>query len=190
MAVKVLLPQFGESVVEGTITKWLKAEGEVVEEYEPLVEVNTDKVDTEVPSPASGTLLKVLVGEGITAEAGTLLAWIGEPGESLPAGEEKGKLHASIEIPIAETETVLPSEADAPAPRPGRRAALGFISPVVARMAQEHNLDLGQLHGTGLDGRITKNDVLAYLAAGGAPVGRLTQTQVLVEQTSLDFGQR
>ena len=87
MAVKVLLPQFGESVVEGTITKWLKAEGEAVEEYEPLVEVNTDKVDTEVPSPATGTLLKVLVDEGITAEAGTLLAWIGEPGETIPEGD-------------------------------------------------------------------------------------------------------
>ena len=87
MPIKVLLPQFGESVIEGTITKWLKAEGDEVGEFEPLVEVNTDKVDTEVPSPGSGTILKILVPEGVTAPAGTLLAWIGEPGEAIPVVE-------------------------------------------------------------------------------------------------------
>jgi 2-oxoglutarate dehydrogenase E2 component (dihydrolipoamide succinyltransferase) len=187
MAVKVLLPQFGESVVEGTITRWLKAEGDEVEEYEPLVEVNTDKVDTEVPSPADGTLLKILVVEGVTATAGSLLAWIGAPGEAIPEGEQAPGLApapaqppaASIETeppaspaPVAEApmETVIRAAAASGGPtlvarRPGRDQKLGFISPVVARMATEHGLDLSQIEGTGQEGRITKQDVLAYLAA-------------------------
>ncbi len=169
MAVKVLLPQFGESVVEGTITKWLKAEGETVEEYEPLVEVNTDKVDTEVPSPGTGTVLKILVAEGVTAEAGTLLAWIGEPGEALSEGDAGEAPETAAAAPAAESEPDMPSQPAASAPRPGRRETLGFISPLVARMAQEHNLDLSRIQGTGRDGRITKNDVLAYLEAGPAP---------------------
>ncbi len=188
MAVKVLLPQFGESVVEGTITKWLKAEGDRVEEYEPLVEVNTDKVDTEVPSPTSGTLLKVMVDEGVTAEAGTLLAWIGDPGETLPEGGEEGEPDIVSEITVAQAETAAVPEPGIPAPRSGRRAALGFISPVVARMAQDHNLDLSQLQGTGRDGRITKKDVRAYLDAGAALASPTPQAQALVGQPPLETG--
>ncbi len=187
MAVKVLLPQFGESVDEATITRWLKKEGEEVEEYEPLVEVNTDKVDTEVPSPADGTLLKILVAEGVTAAAGSLLAWIGAPGEAIQEGEQAPGRAAVLAQPQpapAEPAPLLPPAptgvsspaAGMPAPaapgppaaarRPGRDQELGFISPVVARMAAEHGLDLGQITGTGREGRITKQDVLAHLAAG------------------------
>ncbi len=78
MAVQVQMPHLGESVDEGVITRWLIAEGDFIEEYEPLLEVNTDKVDTEIPSPASGVLLKILVSEGTTVQAGSVLAWIGE----------------------------------------------------------------------------------------------------------------
>ena len=81
MATKIIMPQLGESVVEGTVTKWLKKEGESIEEFEALLEVNTDKVDTEIPSPAGGLLLKILVPEGTTVNAGSLLAWVGQPGE-------------------------------------------------------------------------------------------------------------
>ena len=86
MATQVIMPQLGESVVEGTVMKWLKKEGESIQEFESLLEVNTDKVDSEIPSPTSGVILKILVPEGTTVRAGTVIAWIGEPGEQ-PGGE-------------------------------------------------------------------------------------------------------
>src|SRR3972149_6221093 len=95
MSTQVIMPQLGESVVEGTVSKWLKAEGQTVAEFEPLLEINTDKVDTEIPSPASGVLLKVLVPEGQTVQAGTVLAMIGAAGEALagagPAARPPGR---------------------------------------------------------------------------------------------------
>ncbi len=157
MATKVIMPQLGESVVEGTVTRWLKQEGETVEEYESLLEVNTDKVDSEIPSPAAGTLLKIVVPEGETVKAGTVIAWIGKPGEPIPEEEGSGR-------PLV-GEKPAPAQA-APAvsvPAPGRDRDLGFISPVVARLAQEHQVDLSRIKGTGQGGRITKKDVLAYL---------------------------
>lgn len=164
MATEVVMPQFGESVVEGTITKWLKSKGDQIEEYEPLVEVNTDKVDSEIPSPAAGVLLDILVPEGTTIHAGTVLARIGEQGEAVadsPAPEEKQETEAA---PAAKEEVAAKIEAQAPAaPPPGRSQDLGFISPVVAKIAREHNLDLAKVTGTGSAGRITKQDVLAYL---------------------------
>jgi len=145
------MPQLGESVLEGTITKWLKARGERVSEYEPLLEVNTDKVDTEIPSPAAGVLLDILVSEGTTVQAGSLLAWIGEAGEPLPTGD---RTQAAVQPPPIAGQA-------APPTGPGRE--LGFISPVVARMAAEHGIDLKEVPGTGQGGRITKKDVQAYL---------------------------
>ena len=162
MPTKVLMPQLGESVVEGTITKWLKAKGETVKEYEPLLEVNTDKVDTEVPSPVSGVVLDILVTPGTTVQAGALLAWIGAPGEvgeapenqAAPAPAQPAAQAAPQPAPTSQTPT---------APPAGRERDLGFISPVVAKLAGEYNLDLYQIKGSGLGGRITKKDVLAYL---------------------------
>lgn len=154
MATKVIMPQLGESVVEGTVTRWLKQEGETVEEFESLLEVNTDKVDSEIPSPAAGTLLKIVVAEGETVKAGTVIAWIGEPGESLP--EEAG-------FPTPAAAGIEETAPSAPIPSAGRDRELGFISPVVARLAQEYQVDLSQIHGTGQGGRITKKDVLAYV---------------------------
>src|SRR5258708_20098435 len=84
MSTNVIMPQLGESVVEGTVSKWLKREGDPVKEFDPILEVNTDKVDTEIPSPAAGVLLKVLVPEGTTVKAGTVLALIGQPGQPPP----------------------------------------------------------------------------------------------------------
>src|SRR3989304_505658 len=86
MLTNVIMPQLGESVVEGTLSKWLKKEGDPVNEFEPLMEVNTDKVDTEIPAPASGVVLKLLIPEGTTVKAGTLLAVIGQPGETVSPG--------------------------------------------------------------------------------------------------------
>ena len=87
MPIQVIMPLLGESVDEGIVSKWLKKTGEEIKEYDPLLEVNTDKVDTEIPSPGSGTVLEILIAEGSTVTAGTLLAWIGEPGEEIPEGE-------------------------------------------------------------------------------------------------------
>ena len=181
MATEVIMPQLGESVVEGTITKWLKAVGDPVEEYEALVEVNTDKVDTEVPSPASGVVLATLVPEGTVVRAGTMLAWIGAAGEKLPsevASQEGMPAGSGIETSSILVEQLSPQEVD----KPSRPAAydikserdLGFISPVVKRIAAEHAVDLSQVKGSGEGGRITKKDVLAYIEAGGVPVSVLT----------------
>lgn len=164
MPTEVIMPQLGESVVEGTVTKWLKSTGDPVEEFEPLLEVNTDKVDSEIPSPASGTLLEILVPEGTTIQAGTVLARIGEPGETTTNGSETSDAPAAATQPVVET---TPTAADQAVPESvpaaGRDRELGFISPVVARIAQEHKIDLYQVVGTGQGGRITKNDVLTYI---------------------------
>jgi 2-oxoglutarate dehydrogenase dihydrolipoamide succinyltransferase (E2 component) len=180
MPTKVIMPQLGESVVEGTITKWLKTKGEKVEEYEPLLEVNTDKVDSEIPSPASGVLLDILVEEGTTIQAGTLLAWVGYEGEDVPEGgaapdvieepkpkAEMSKMDSSPPEPVRAG-----GDGTATIPGPGRDRALGFISPVVARIASEQNVDLFQVKGSGKGGRITKKDVLAYIEGRGVAAPR------------------
>lgn len=170
MATKVIMPQLGESVVEGTVTKWLRGVGEHIDEFEALVEINTDKVDTEVPSPASGTILKILVPDGATVRAGTALAWIGAPEEQLPdeAGPSTGEpQRAREEVSGANASSAQDSSLAETRPvavrQPGRDHDLGFISPVVARIAREKNVDLSQVKGTGREGRITKADILAYL---------------------------
>ncbi len=164
MPTKVIMPSLGESVVEGTITKWLKSKGEAVEEYEPLLEINTDKVDSEIPSPASGVLLDILVPEGTTIQAGTLLAWIGDKGESPGEAEHPPEERQPAAVPEQAEKMLEPQPARTPqTPQPGRDRDLGFISPVVARIAGENNVDLYQIEGTGQGGRITKKDVLAYL---------------------------
>jgi len=152
------MPQLGESIVEGTVTKWLKQVDEPVREFEPLVEINTDKVDTEVPSPANGTILARFVEEGQTVKAGTVLALIGEPGEPRPEPGDGGMRQAVAEPSPAEPQAMPQRPVSA-----RKREDLGFISPVVAKMAAEHGLDLSQVPGTGQAGRITKKDVLAFL---------------------------
>ncbi len=164
MSTNVIMPKLGESIVEGTVTKWLKNEGETIKELESLLEVNTDKVDTEIPSPASGTLLKILVPEGTTVNAGAVLAVIGVPGET--AADATIPVHgkAVVEVTQAIPATAAPAATQpVPAPSGGHDHDLGFISPVVTRLARENNVDLAQVKGTGEGGRITKKDVLAYL---------------------------
>jgi len=137
MATKVIMPQLGESVVEGTISFWLKKEGESVQEYEPLLEVSTDKVTTEIPAPASGTVLEIYVGENETVAAGTLLCLIGAVGEQQAAPTQKVEEKSSN----------------------GQH-----VTPVVARMVAEHNIDLSLVRGSGQGGRVTKKDIEAHLA--------------------------
>lgn len=170
-AVDVVMPQMGVSVSEGTITRWLKQEGEHVDADEPLLEISTDKVDTEVPSPASGTVTQILVGEGETVEVGTKLGQIGGSAEaSAPA--------AAPEPPAtqeAAQEADAPSSAETPQPvvaanggGNGNGGGGGFVSPVVARIAAEHDVDPAQVPGTGRGGRVTKKDILGFIESGGA----------------------
>jgi 2-oxoglutarate dehydrogenase E2 component (dihydrolipoamide succinyltransferase) len=178
--IDVVMPQMGVSVSEGTITKWLKQEGEPIEADESLLEISTDKVDTEVPSPGSGVVQQILVQEGETVEVGTKLAVIAPEGVEAPAAEEtprEPELEPAAEEPAAEEETPVPQPAPpAPAPPvPAPVAADGngggektFVSPVVARIASEHGIDVGQVSGTGRGGRVTKKDILAFVESGGA----------------------
>ena len=165
MPTKVLVPLLGEGVEEVSIVTWLKAEGDTVEEYEGLLEVETDKVVTEIPAPVAGVVLKILEAEeGKSVSVGTLLAWIGDAGEALPDGDETpvedAPVPAKKEI-VSEPEPVPSKPA---AQTAGRSSELGFISPVVAKIAAENSIDLNQVNGTGRGNRITKKDVLAYLA--------------------------
>jgi 2-oxoisovalerate dehydrogenase E2 component (dihydrolipoyl transacylase) len=161
MATKVLVPRLGEGVDEVTVTKWLKQEGDTINELEPLLEVNTDKVDTEIPAPATGTVLKIIAQEGIAAKVGELLAIIGKPGEAIDTASTPSANAVESKVESQKSEVAQPATLDL---RPS--TDLGFISPVVARVAAEHGVDLSQVSGTGLNGRITKNDVLNYVASG------------------------
>jgi pyruvate dehydrogenase E2 component (dihydrolipoamide acetyltransferase) len=173
-AVDVVMPQMGVSVSEGTITRWLKQEGEQIEADEPLLEISTDKVDTEVPSPASGTLTQILVQEGETVDVGTKLGQIGgaaaeapaeaaEPEPPAPAAEEAAEPEPSAPEPAA-----TPPAAEQPAQPPPSGNGKAFVSPVVARIASEHGVDPSQVPGTGSGGRVTKKDILAFVESGGA----------------------
>ncbi|MCX6078564.1 MAG: dihydrolipoamide acetyltransferase family protein [Chloroflexi bacterium] len=154
MAIKVLVPRLGEGVDEITVTKWLKNIGDSIKEMEPLLEINTDKVDTEIPAPASGVILSIKIQEGTIARVGDLLALIGQPDDVI----EDQVQH--IDQPALPTET---RSTDISVQQSTNLKDFGFISPVVAKIASEYNLNLQQINGTGLGGRITKNDVLAYV---------------------------
>ena len=184
MAVKVLVPLLGEGVEEVTVTKWLKKEGDSVNELEPLLEVNTDKVDTEIPAPASGTVLKIMAEEGVPAKVGAVLAFIGKPGESVegsapissPAkAESKAQSGLQSQSKDESATTSQPSTSNL---QPSTRQDIGFISPVVAKIAAEYGVNLQQVQGTGLNGRITKNDVLNFVENGKKTVDHGPQTIV------------
>ena len=200
-AIDVVMPQMGVSVSEGTVTKWLRNEGEAIEADEPLLEISTDKVDTEVPSPGSGIVQKILVQEGETVEVGTTLAVIAPEGaptaaeeEPAPEPEPAAEAEAPPEPATAEAaaEADAASSAETPAPV-GPASAAGaatdvsgngktFVSPVVARIAAEHGVDVGSVPGTGQGGRVTKKDILAFIEAGAPaaptqPAGQPATTQ-------------
>jgi pyruvate dehydrogenase E2 component (dihydrolipoamide acetyltransferase) len=182
-AIDVVMPQMGVSVSEGTITKWLKQQGEHVEADEPLLEISTDKVDTEVPSPGSGVLSEILVQEGTTVDVGTKLATIGGEGAE-PTGSEpqpadappEPATQAAADVSMAAASEgvgeVAPSSQADRAPPPAREAATAasngktFVSPVVAKIASEHGVDPSQVTGTGRGGRVTKKDILGFIESG------------------------
>jgi pyruvate dehydrogenase E2 component (dihydrolipoyllysine-residue acetyltransferase) len=218
--IDVVMPQMGVSVSEGTITKWLKQEGEPIAADESLLEISTDKVDTEVPSPGSGVVQQILVQEGETVEVGTKLAVIApegaapaeappapaaeapapvaeapapvaeapappEPATQEAAAEAAAPSSAEGEAPVPEAAPpTSPPEAPAPAAPPAPAVADGdgvgertFVSPVVARIASEHGVDVSQVSGTGRGGRVTKKDILAFVESGSAQVEATPQPE-------------
>jgi len=158
MPTKLIMPLLGEAVTDATVVKWLRSIGDKVEQYDPILEVNTDKVDTEIPSPSSGVILAEFAKEGEVIKVGTLLGWIGQPGEAVPG---ENSLEQQGELPQVTTSLPQPAETDLLQPTLHRE--LGFISPVVAKIASEHNVDLSKIHGTGMGGRITKKDIEKFL---------------------------
>jgi 2-oxoglutarate dehydrogenase E2 component (dihydrolipoamide succinyltransferase) len=180
----------GESIVEGTLTKWLKKPGDKVERDEPLFEISTDKVDTEIPSPVSGVLAEVLAKEGDVVAIKTVVAKINEGGSAAPAAPAAAPAPPKEEAPKQEAQPAAPVPPPPPAPAaaapppppppppsapaPPPQAAVdadevtGPLSPLVRKMAREYNIDLSQVRGTGAGGRITKQDLEAYMAAQGA----------------------
>jgi 2-oxoglutarate dehydrogenase E2 component (dihydrolipoamide succinyltransferase) len=228
MATDVVMPQMGESIAEGTITRWLKKVGERVERDEPLFEISTDKVDAEIPSPAAGTLTQVLFNEGDTVEVNKVVAYIGGEGEATqapakqeaaaaaaPASQAAASAPAPPQPPAATQQPTSappapeqratspqPTPAPQPAPPPVRPASGGSTvteasgsphatsggppadgthgartaeelrrtrsSPLVRKIAAEHDIDITRLEGTGASGRVTKNDILSYIESGAA----------------------
>jgi len=164
MPEKVIMPQLGESVVEGTLIKWLVMEGDQVNEFDSLMEVESAKVNTEIPSPASGTLLRILVEEGTTVKAGTILGWIGTTDEKIPSD---GESYVDLKKAESKDESQVKVSDSFSRPEIGRDKDLGFISPVVAKLARENNIELSIIKGTGNNNRITKKDVLQYLQTRG-----------------------
>jgi pyruvate dehydrogenase E2 component (dihydrolipoamide acetyltransferase) len=185
-AIEVVMPQMGVSVSEGTITKWLKQQGEEVQADEPLLEISTDKVDTEVPSPGTGTVQQILVQEGETVDVGTKLAVIGsgaaapaaeeapppEPATQQAAQESEAAADAETDMPTAPEPAAAPAAAPTPAPAASTPSGDGngdgpsFVSPVVARIASEHGVDVNQVAGSGRGGRVTKKDILEFIESG------------------------
>ena len=181
---KVIMPQMGESIFEGTITKWLKKPGDKVERDEPLFEISTDKVDSEIPSPAAGTLQEVLVKEGETVQINTVVAVIGDgaakPQETPKAKETQPSIKAGPTPDAGPAPDVEETEVQERKPQPPAQSSVQaqpqtsegdrvHSSPLVRRIAKEHNVDLNSLSGkgTGINGRITKSDILSYIEQGG-----------------------
>src|SRR5580658_4584767 len=211
----VVMPQMGESIVEGTLTKWLKKAGEHVDRDEPLFEISTDKVDTEIPSPAAGVLKEVLVEEGKTVSISTV---VGRIDEGAGNGASASAAAASVAPPAAPKPTPGPPVAAAPAPKapapPAPQPAplpepvshsagpypipveepappmeaespAGPLSPLVRKMAREYGIDLRQVRGSGAGGRITKQDLEAYMSAQGARTMAQSSAPAVVETRAL-----
>src|SRR6266851_4152159 len=180
MAVDIVMPQMGESIFEGTITKWLKKLGDKVERDEPLFEISTDKVDAEIPSPSAGVLKEIKVGEGQTVPIQTIVGVIDAAGSAAAApAPAKTAAPAPVKAPAPAAPAQAPPRPGAPVPAaapvaaaPASSGSTGeriHSSPLVRRMAKEHGIDLSTVEGTGAGGRISKQDIEAVIAAASAP---------------------
>jgi len=177
MPTDIVMPQMGESIVEGTITKWLKKPGDKVQRDEPLFEISTDKVDAEIPAPASGVLQDIKVSEGTTVQVNTVVGTIATDGESAAAASKPVAAPQPAPAPAEKKPPAPPKAAPSqaeqqpvPAPAPAHEEEdHARSSPLVRKIAREHNVNLSQVSGTGLGGRITKQDIMAFLERTEAP---------------------
>ncbi len=185
MPTDIIMPQMGESIVEGTITKWLKKPGDKIQRDEPLFEISTDKVDAEIPAPASGVLQEIKVPEGTTVGVNTVVGTIAADGEAV-AAPAKAAPAAAAPPPAEKKEEKKPAAAAAPvearsvpsAPSAEEGAEEARSSPLVRKIAREHGISLSQISGTGLGGRITKQDIMAFIERpASAPAAPATITQ-------------
>src|SRR5882757_9192299 len=209
MAVDIVMPQMGESIFEGTITKWLKKPGDKVERDEPLFEISTDKVDAEIPSPTAGVLKEIKVKEGQTVPINTVVATIdgagGAAAASAPAAKaaEVSKAEAPKPAPAAPAPATRPGPVPVPTPQaapaaaspsasaPAKEGARIHSSPLVRRMAKEHGIDLGGIPGTGAGGRITKEDIESVIAGGegGGVPSQFAETAARPSGTSAAYSE-
>ena len=190
-AAEVVMPQMGESITEGTVSKWLKSVGDKIEKDEPLLEISTDKVDAEVPSPAAGTLLEITVNEGETVEVGAVLARVGAEGASVAAAPAAAVPTAapsrSVDATATATGADIPTVAVAREEVAATPASIGNghstaangqmtadelrrtkSSPLVRNIAKEHGIDISRIGGSGMSGRVTKKDIMAFIESGAA----------------------
>lgn len=174
MSTPVVMPQMGESIAEGTIVRWIKKVGEAVDRDEPLFEISTDKVDAEIPSPAAGVLTSIAVKEGETVPVNSVVATIGVAGEAAAAPPEAPKAAAppangngAKAAPVAAPAPVQAPPA-APSPEVASAGERHKSSPLVRRIAKEHNVDISRIHGSGIGGRVTKQDILGFIDSGAA----------------------
>ncbi len=169
MPTDIIMPQMGESIVEGTITKWLKKPGDKVQRDEPLFEISTDKVDAEIPAPASGVLQEIKVTEGTTVGVNTIVGTIAVDGESAATPAKAPAPAPAAEKPAAtKTEEKKSTPAPQPAPPAHEEDEETRSSPLVRKIAREHGVNLSQVSGTGLGGRITKQDILSFIESQGS----------------------
>jgi len=186
-ATEVVMPQMGESITEGTVSKWLKAVGDQIEKDEALLEISTDKVDAEVPSPAGGTLLAINVQEGETVEVGSVLALVGVQGSVTPAKATDSPLPPAVSTQ-PDTETIKVPAAEAASVPPVRKAVATASSgngdsgtpttidelrrtrssPLVRNIAKEHGIDIARIPGSGISGRVTRADIMSFIETGAA----------------------
>src|SRR4051812_26443467 len=178
MPTDIIMPQMGESIVEGTITKWLKKPGDKVQRDEPLFEISTDKVDAEIPAPASGVLHEIKVTEGTTVGVNTVVGTIAVDGEAAPkpapapakaapAAPPQESI-AAVPPPVAAASPSRSSQAPAPAASAQDEEEEARSSPLVRKIAREHGVSLSQIAGTGLGGRITKQDIMQFIENQGS----------------------
>ena len=194
MPTDIIMPQMGESIVEGTITKWLKKPGDKVQRDEPLFEISTDKVDAEIPAPASGVLQEIKVTEGTTVNVNTVVGTIAVDGEAA-AAPKPAPAAPSKPAPAESSAGVPPAVAGASRPRTPEPQAPPFSavqqdeeearsSPLVRKIAREHGVSLSQISGTGLGGRITKQDIMSFIETQGSQPARVERSEAAPSPSS------
>src|SRR5579872_345984 len=169
MPTDIIMPQMGESIVEGTITKWLKKPGDKVQRDEPLFEISTDKVDAEIPAPASGVLQEIKVTEGTTVGVNTVVGTIAADGEAASATPAAAPAKSAPVAVPAPREEKKPAQTPPPVAVPAQEEdEEARSSPLVRKIAREHGVSLSQISGTGLGGRITKQDIMQFIESQGS----------------------